>query len=312
MNFTRRIMGILALLLLAGLLAGVPLVLWWVTQPFLPTTMPTPDQIIGAFTARDDGTLIAVVLIVVGWLSWAYLAVALVVEIVAAIRRVPAPQMPGFRLPQGAAKGLVSAAMLAFIAVPAIAGTANADDAPHPAPATITAPSATETTAAESTVSHATTIHVVGPKDSLYSLAATYLGDGDRWPEIFNDNKGIVQANGARLTDPDLIVDGTALTITTDSPAVPQPVTRPTKTTTHTVGPGDTLYRLAETHLGSGDRYMEIFNDNKGIVQANGARLTDPDLIVDGTVLTITLDPNSVEITPHQPRPAPPKSLPQW
>ena len=303
MNFTRRIFGLFALLLTGALLAGVPLVLWWLTAPLLPDAIPNGSQIIDALTARDDGTLISVILLIVAWLAWAYLAIALLVEIWAAIRRVPAPKMPGFALPQGAARKLVGAAMLAFIAAPALAGTANADTtAPTPHQhQTITATSvASDTTdpAAEEVTTpsadgfeRATTTHVVGPHDSLYSLAATYLGDGERYMEIFEDNRGIVQANGARLTDPDLIVDGTTLTITLDTPAAaPEPANAKRATIDHTVQPGDTLADLAETHLGDGKRYMEIFEDNRGIVQANGARLTDPDLIVDGTALTITLD----------------------
>ena len=314
MNFTRRIVGLLALLLVAVLLAGVPIILWWLTAPLLPDVLPTIDTIITALTSRDDGTLITVILVAVAWLAWLYLAVALLVEIWAAIRKVPAPRMPGFSLPQGAAKRLVGAAMLAFIAGPALAGTATADDT-TPAPSPITATTISHTTSDPSTSEQfeehtttreerATTSHVVGPQDSLYSLAATYLGDGDRWPEIFEDNKGIVQANGARLTDPDLIVDGTTLTITLDAPAA---TVTPADANAdadagvveHVVAPGDTLSKLADTHLDDSDRWPEIFEDNKGIVQANGARLTDPDLIVDGTTLTITM------ATPAQVQPAP-------
>ena len=57
---------------------------------------------------------------------------------------------------------------------------------------------------------------------------------------------------------------------------------------------------------------MEIFDDNQGITQANGARLTDPDLIVNGTQLTITLDtPPTVDPTPAAPPTAePPAATP--
>ena len=323
MNFTRRILGVLALLVLAGLLAGVPLLLWWITAPLLPTGWPSLTQILAALTARDDGTLISVILTIIAWLAWLYLTIALLVEIWAAIRRVPAPRMPGFALPQGAASRLVGAAMLAFIAAPALAGTANADTTTtSPQPITTTSVTATTPTDAADTdtpapapaaAARATATHTVGPGDSLYSLAATYLGDGDRWPEIFEQNRGITQANGARLADPDLIVDGTQLTITLDTPVVEAPVAASSaETITHTVGPEDSLYDIAETHLGDGDRYMEIFDDNQGITQANGARLADPDLIVNGTQLTITLDtPPTVDPTPAAPPTAePPAATP--
>ena len=51
MNFTRRILGVLALLVLTGLLAGVPLLLWWITAPLLPTGLPSLTQILAALTA---------------------------------------------------------------------------------------------------------------------------------------------------------------------------------------------------------------------------------------------------------------------
>ena len=71
MNFTRRILGVLALLFVAVLLAGVPVVLWWLTGPLLPDAIPTGSQILDALTSRDDGTLIAVVLLVGGFgLIW--------------------------------------------------------------------------------------------------------------------------------------------------------------------------------------------------------------------------------------------------
>ena len=79
MNFTRRILGVLALLVLAGLLAGVPLLLWWITAPLLPTGLPSLTQILAALTARDDGTLISVILTIIAWLAWLYLTIALLV-----------------------------------------------------------------------------------------------------------------------------------------------------------------------------------------------------------------------------------------
>ena len=50
--------------------------------------------------------------------------------------------------------------------------------------------------------------------------------------------------------------------------------------TTHTVVRGDTLWDLAAKYLGSGTKFMEIFN-------ANTDKITDPSLIYPGQVLTI-------------------------
>ena len=62
--------------------------------------------------------------------------------------------------------------------------------------------------------------------------------------------------------------------------AEPEPVTV-------TVRPGDSLWRLASHHLGSGERWREIFDLNRGRVQADGRTLRDPNLILVGWVLEL-------------------------
>ena len=52
------------------------------------------------------------------------------------------------------------------------------------------------------------------------------------------------------------------------------------KETTYTVKAGDTLSKIAKTHLGDANAYMKIFNANKD-------QLTDPDKIKPGQVLRI-------------------------
>lgn len=54
---------------------------------------------------------------------------------------------------------------------------------------------------------------VVKPGDTLRKIAMEYLGDENRWPEIYEINKGVVQADGKALTDPDLIRIGWVLQI---------------------------------------------------------------------------------------------------
>jgi nucleoid-associated protein YgaU len=49
---------------------------------------------------------------------------------------------------------------------------------------------------------------------------------------------------------------------------------------TYTVKPGDTLSKIAKTHLGDANAYMDIFNANKD-------QLQDPDKIKPGQVLKI-------------------------
>jgi peptidoglycan-binding lysM len=223
MNLTKRITGVIALVVILLLLAGVPVLLWWLGQPFIPTSVPDLGQALGVLFRRDDGSVVVLLIYLVAWIAWLYLSIALLVEGWAAIRRIPAPQLPGFRLPQGIAKRLVAAALLAFVATPAIA---NAN--PVPPPAVATQPAVTTTTTLPATITDDTppapnvVKHTVGPGDSLWALAEHYLGDPNRYPEIFDANKGIIQANGTRLTNPDVIVDGTVLMIPT-APEAPAP-----------------------------------------------------------------------------------------
>ena len=62
--------------------------------------------------------------------------------------------------------------------------------------------------------------------------------------------------------------------------AEPEPVTV-------TVMRGDSLWRLASRHLGSGSRWREIFDLNEGQVQADGRSLRNPDLLLIGWVLEL-------------------------
>jgi nucleoid-associated protein YgaU len=57
----------------------------------------------------------------------------------------------------------------------------------------------------------------------------------------------------------------------------PEPAAKPVF---HTVAKGDTLWKIAEKHLGKGARYPEVF-------EANRPMLSDPDKIYPGQVLRI-------------------------
>jgi hypothetical protein len=56
-----------------------------------------------------------------------------------------------------------------------------------------------------------------GPADSLFTIAAKTLGDGSQFMEIFNLNKGRLQPNGGRLTNPQLIEPGWILQLPADA-----------------------------------------------------------------------------------------------
>ncbi|MDE0168876.1 MAG: 5'-nucleotidase C-terminal domain-containing protein [bacterium] len=83
---------------------------------------------------------------------------------------------------------------------------------------------------------------------------------------------------GGRITAEDYPVGGGGRIIALE----PEP-----ETTTVTVRAGDTLRKIAMNNLGDENRWMEIFELNKGVTQADGRTLTNPDLIHIGWVLQI-------------------------
>ena len=75
-------------------------------------------------------------------------------------------------------------------------------------------------------------VHVVAPGESLWSIAETELGDGIRWPEIFQTNRERTFGDGRRLDDPDVIRPGWDLAMpsqiaspSTATPPVPTQIT---------------------------------------------------------------------------------------
>ena len=55
--------------------------------------------------------------------------------------------------------------------------------------------------------------YIVKKGDTLWDIAATHLGDGARYSDVFDVNVGVPQADGHALTDPDLILPGQVLRV---------------------------------------------------------------------------------------------------
>ncbi|MCQ6246175.1 LysM peptidoglycan-binding domain-containing protein [Streptomyces malaysiensis subsp. malaysiensis] len=71
----------------------------------------------------------------------------------------------------------------------------------------------------------------------------------------------------------------------------------------YTVAHGDTLWDIAETHLGDPLKWPRIYAANKDRIQADGRRLSDPDQLTPGWQLTIPTaasSPNPSRPTPHR------------
>ncbi len=148
-----------------------------------------------------------------------------------------------------------------------------------------------------------TTVYVVPAGEgagTYWDLAATWLGSGERWPEIWHLNEGRRQADGAAMTSPRLLRPGWTVLLPEQhhhngAPSVPaadgatadQAAVRPAAVEV-SVHPGDTLSQIAADH-GQGD-WHRTWDANAGRTEPDGARFTNPDLIRPGWRITVPTD----------------------
>jgi LysM repeat protein len=280
-----------------GLVASVTIVLLLVAAPAaLIAIGAAPWDVDLARVARllgapDDGRLAMGVVAVIAWLAWVVLAVSLATEILARLRGVRAPHLAGLTVPQEAAGRLVAVASLLFVAVPAVTPLLALPPAhgvtqtsAHTEAATVAqvvAPTTQPPSPAPATTPLAgpdvdTVDYTVKRGDTLWRIAEQRLGDGLRFRELVDLNRDVL---GGR---PDFILPGTVLHLPkgVDDPG-------PVEDETYVVQPGDTLPEVAQAELGDPMRYPDIFDASRDTLQANGQRLTDPDLILPGWRLSI-------------------------
>ena len=294
-----RLRGFLALIGLLALVVGVPWLLLSIGAGPLPDEWASPAEIWDGITTPDDGAVFLVIFRYAAWLAWLFITLSVVIEVVARLLGTEVPQLPGLSLPQGIARYFVSAVLLLFVSAPAVAtwaGTANAATAPGsaaPSATTLTGGITGATTGTDAAVTNeaptsadteqaATLDHEVAQGETLWSIAEQHLGDGTRYTEILELNQGTIPSSH-------WISPGQVLHLPDTTPATGSTTAEEqgTSTGTHTVEQGDTLWEIAEDELGSGERYPEIVDATGTQQQADGGRLTDPDLIRPGWELQV-------------------------
>lgn len=297
----QRLTGLAASVAVLGILAGLPALFLAIGASPIPDQVPTLDSMKNALLAPDDGTLVLALFKVIGWAAWAFMALSLVVEAIARLRNIQAPQLPGLRLPQAGARNLIGLAALLFIAAPITAQAATASPANAAAPAAVghvhagavdQAPVQQDVKVETKQERQApkTVDHAVKPGESLWSIAEDHFGDGARYKEIAELNRDLLGAQ------PSFLEPGWVLKLPAhqakDAPA-------------HQYGvlPGDTLSEIAQEQLGEANRWPEIYQASAGIAQPGGVQLTDPDVIDVGWTLNIPGADNKQprEVEPENP-----------
>ncbi|SKF61556.1 LysM domain/BON superfamily protein [Mycobacteroides abscessus subsp. abscessus] len=280
----RLIRALAALLLLAAILVGGPVVLWSLGADLAPAdlTWTTLQNLL--LTPDTTGGVFVVIITIIGWIAWALFTLCTLVELInrAAGIRI---RLPGLGIGQKLAGGLV-AAVLTISTLSTTAAPALADTPPPAATTTTVAPSHTTPTKTQTptkTTTATNAVHTVKAGDYLWKIAEQHYGDGAKFRDI-------AKANGI---DPyqDLAV-GQKLVLP-NKPATPSTKSEPTTTalpTTVVVGPTDSLWNYAQSYLGEGERWPEIWELNKDVVD-------DPDLLLDGWVLKM---PGAADKTPAE------------
>jgi DNA-binding SARP family transcriptional activator len=222
--------GLAAMATLIAVVAGLPVVLYEFGGSPLPRHFYGWHRIVTVLTSRDNGTVLLAVIRDLSWLAWLLFTIAVIAELQATMRgrRAPLLRLGWF---QGGAARLVALAALTFAAPPAVSLTA-AVTAAAPAPArpavgphglqpagdqlsvndlqlvSLTSPAHGSglTTVSARTVT-------VRPGDCLWSIAARYLGAGDRYPEIASMNYGHDMGDGQVFSNPSLIRPGWHLAV---------------------------------------------------------------------------------------------------
>ncbi|MER5638206.1 LysM peptidoglycan-binding domain-containing protein [Kitasatospora sp. NPDC002227] len=308
-TFGDVVLAVLAGVALVALLGAIPYGLVRFIGNPLPDHVPSLDTLTQSIGTSSLLSILAVVV----WLAWAQFALCVAVELKAALSGMSlAVPIPAAGPSQALARSLV-ATMLLVSAGALTVGQASAASAAVPERAPVASVSvlaaAQPATAQPAVVALATDavpaasssagakVYVVKAStpthtDTLWGISERYLGSGQRWAEIVELNKGHVQDDGRKITADGLIRPGWRLVMPADASG-PDLVTTGTGTAaaggehTVTVHRGDTLSGIAERELGDGDKYPELLEASRDLVQPDGGHLTDPNELFPGQRIVI-------------------------
>jgi nucleoid-associated protein YgaU len=335
-----RLRGLVAMLGVLLLVVGLPAGLL-VAQPLvLPAWLDLETARI-VLLGGDVSRVLLLLGYAVAWLLWAGLTWKVLVEVARQARHLRRPHLAP--LPVGMVGRLVATASMLVVSLPLTPAMAapSAVSAPHvpdaamgPASQRVAeqtrgthdqTPSSTEAQeasartdghAGDETVTrsqHRVAPYVVRRGDTLWGLAESRLGDGRRYTEIHDLNRDTLGPN------PGLLPAGATILLPDSTPGTRDDEAGGTDGAKHTVRPGETLTGIAQDHYGDPAKYTTIAQASKDTVQPGGERLTDPDHIKPGWILTLPesraaapeagfaahKEPPSQDAVPTQPEPTP-------
>lgn len=240
-----RLRGAAALVAILLLVAGAPWALWTFGGVPWPSTAPGLDWL----TQPVGPEVVLRVLVIVLWVAWVHFVVCLLAEIRTERRGAGLPlHVPGGAVgTQPLARRLVASVLLlagsASVTVPAAAAVSGSGAHETVTASTVTASTVTGSEARSGTrAGSAQSDRMVGrtaeaPRvaadgrritytvqpphgrhyDSLWDIAERFLGDGRRYKEIYDLNKGKLQADGRTLREADLIHPGWVMALPDDA-----------------------------------------------------------------------------------------------
>ncbi|MFD9735704.1 BTAD domain-containing putative transcriptional regulator [Umezawaea sp. NPDC059074] len=245
--------GLLALTLLLAVVLALPWALvrfvGWPLPDHLPSAGEVESALLGALSTQS----VLHVLACLCWIVWLYFVIDLILWLAQAARDVVRPAIRSPKPVTGLGAALISTVVMTLLVGRAAASPLSADLGPavETTPSAATAPlhpsvvrshgeqvgTASTTTAPPGMVEVTEEVRApeAGVYDSLWRIADRVLGDGGRWPELYELNRGVQQADGRALEEPGVIRPGWMITAHVPASSVPQqpdePVSPPTTTT---------------------------------------------------------------------------------
>ncbi len=318
MNIVRRLAAAIALV---GILVGAPVLLWFLGRGLLPDDVPSIAQAWASLQGRDTGALFLGALVVVGFLTWLVFAICVLAEVISTVAHRPSFNLPGLRLPQAVAAGLIGLILAGTMSVSAgHTGSASASSLPplprsslsqsaafqgfssgnpanaaagplvdHYAPIGAAEPAgppgAPSTELKKASAAPQEVIWVVHKGDTLWSISEQALGDPLRFGVVADANIGRVQSDGKIFSSGDWLEIGWQVVLPGEAvvPMDRQPAPQPARAATSVIAAqGDTLWQIAHDQLGDPLRYPELAAANQ---------IVDPNLIFVGQTILIPGSP---------------------